>query len=138
MEDFSKNEKSIKLEEGMKSSRQNSSLYLIIVSIIFIFSNIAALTPLTGIPVFFYNHKYLCKNGNSNNFNSICSQKFICSNNKKLNIDYIIDKKYDANLHSFITTFNIYCSRTKIVFLASSFFIGQLIGTIIILILFPF
>ena len=131
MEDFSKKEKSKKLEEGMKSSRQNSSLYLIIVSIIFIFSNIAALTPLTGIPVFFYNHKYLCKNGNSNNFNSICSQKFICSNNKKLNIDYIIDKKYDANLHSFITTFNIYCSRTKIVFLASSFFIGQLIGTII-------
>ena len=131
MEDFSKKEKSRKLEEGMKSSRQNSSLYLIIVSIIFIFSNIAALTPLTGIPVFFYNHRYLCKNDNSNEFNIICSQKYICSNNKKLNIDYIIDKKYDANLHSFISTFDIYCSRTKIIFLASSFFLGQLIGTII-------
>ena len=57
MENNPEKEKTKILEEGMISSRRNSSLYLIVVSIIFIFANIAAITPLTGIPIFFYNHK---------------------------------------------------------------------------------
>ena len=132
MEKFSKKEKSDKLEEGMESSRKNSSLYLKIVTILFILVNISALTPLTGIPVFFYNHRYLCKNPDLNNtFNIQCFQNDICSNNKTLNIDYIIDQKRETNIKSFITSFNISCSTTKKTLLASSFFFGQLIGTII-------
>ena len=132
LERCSKKEESKKLEEGMASLRRNSSLYLTIVSIIFIFTNIAALTPLTGIPVFFYKHKYLCKkSSSSSNFNIVCSSKFICSNNKKLGIDYIFDPKNDINLKSFITSYDIYCSGAKKILLASSFFLGQLIGTII-------
>ena len=61
-----------------------------------VLTDIAALTPLTGIPVFFYKHKYLCKKStSSSNFNIVCSSKFICSNNKKLGIDYILDPKND-------------------------------------------
>ena len=129
MKKSSKNEKTRKLEEGMESSRKNSSLYLKIVTILFIFVNTAALTPLTGIPVFFYNHRYLCKTQNI--FNKKCSRKFICSNNKKFGIDYILDKNRDVHLESFITSFDIYCSRPKRTILASSFFFGQLIGTLI-------
>ena len=131
MKKFSKKEKTKKLEEGMEFSRKRSSLYLILVSIIFIFVNISALTPLTGIPVFFYNHRYLCKDPDSNKFNIKCTQDYICDNTKKLNIDYIIDQKKDTNIESFITSFNIYCSKTKKTLLASSFFFGQLIGTIL-------
>ena len=132
MENNPEKEKTKILEEGMISSRRNSSLYLIVVSIIFIFANIAAITPLTGIPIFFYNHKYLCKESNSlKQFNIRCSRNFVCSNNNKLNIDYILDRKNNVNLNSFITSFDIYCSPIKRTLLASSFFFGQLIGTII-------
>ena len=128
----SKNEESKKLEEGMECSRKNKSLYLIIVTIIFIFANLAAQTPLTGIPVFFYKHRYLCKKSpSSNNFNVVCKRAFVCSNTNKLGIDYILDPKYDIRFNSFITSYDIYCSGTKRIILASSFFLGQLIGTII-------
>ena len=53
MENNSRKEESKKLEECLSASRKNSSLYLIITSLIFIFANIGAITPLTGIPVFF-------------------------------------------------------------------------------------
>ena len=131
MNNYSKKEITKKLEEAISSSRRNSNLYLIIASIIFIFSNIGTLTPLTGIPVFFYNHKYLCKNSTTNNFDIVCSQKYICSNNKKFGIEYIINKKIDANIQSFISSYNLECSRMKKTLLGSSFFLGQLIGTII-------
>ena len=128
----SKFEESKKLEEGLESSRKNSSLYLILVSLIFIFVNIGALTPLTGIPVLFYKNKYLCKKDPlSKVFNIKCSHNFICSNKNRLGIDYIYDKKNNINLKSFITSYDIYCSQTKRIILASSFFFGQLIGTII-------
>ena len=132
IEKYSKKDKSKKLEEAMASSRKNSSLYLIIVSLIFIFANIASLTPITGIPIFFYKHRYLCKKSiNSKNFNMVCSRQFVCSNKSKYGIDYILDEKYNVNLISFITSYDIYCSGTKRTLLASSFFLGQLIGTII-------
>ena len=130
-EKYFKNNKSIILEEAMSSSRRNSSLYLIIVTLIFIFANIAALTPITGIPVLFYKHRYLCKKSPNSNFNIICSRKFVCSNKSKYGVDFILDKKYDANIISFITSYDIYCSGTKRILLASSFFLGQLIGTIL-------
>lgn len=132
IEKCSKKNKSKKLEEALASSRKNSSLYLIIVSLIFIFANIASLTPITGIPIFFYKHRYLCKKSiNSKNFNIVCSRKFVCSNKSKYGVDYILDEKYNVNLISFITSYDIYCSGTKRILLASSFFLGQLIGTII-------
>jgi len=131
MKNNSKKEESKKLEEALSSCRKNSSLYLIITSLIFIFANIGAITPLTGIPIFFYNHKYLCKNPINNKFDTPCSQKFICANNKIFGIDYIINPERDANLQSFITTYNLKCSRIRKTLLGSSFFIGQLIGTII-------
>lgn len=132
IEKGSKKNKSKKLEEALASSRKNSSLYLIIVSLIFIFANIASLTPITGIPIFFYKHRYLCKKSiNSKNFNIVCSRKFVCSNKSKYGVDYILDEKYNVNLISFITSYDIYCSGTKRILLASSFFLGQLIGTII-------
>ena len=132
IEKNSKKDKSKKLEEALASSRKNSSLYLIIVSLIFIFANIASLTPITGIPIFFYKHRYLCKKSiNSKNFNMVCSRQFVCSNKSKYGVDYILDEKYNVNLISFITSYDIYCSGTKRTLLASSFFLGQLIGTII-------
>lgn len=91
-----------------------------------------ALTPLTSIPVFFYNHRYLCKRSNSQNiFNKKCSRKIICSNINKFGIDYILDKNRDVHLESFIIKFDIYRSRPKRTILAASFFFGQLIGTLI-------
>ena len=131
MENNSRKEESKKLEEGLSASRKNSSLYLIITSLIFIFANIGAITPLTGIPVFFYNHKYLCKNAITNKFDIRCSQRYICDNNKKFGIDYIINENIYANLQSFISSYNLKCSRIRKTILGSSFFFGQLIGTII-------
>jgi hypothetical protein len=61
----------------------------------------------------------------------VCSRQFVCSNKSKYGIDYILDEKYNVNLISFITSYDIYFSGTKRTLLVSSFFLGQLIGTII-------
>ena len=125
-----KNKLEKSLEDGLEYSRKNSSLYLILATVLFFITNIGTITVYAGIPVFLYKNKYLCKDPlNPNLFTTKCSRKFICDNKNRIDVDYILDEK--NTIYSFITVFDIYCSNIKQVILTSSFFLGGMLGNII-------
>ena len=130
IENQKKNKIEKSLEDALECSRKNSSLYLIIVTVLFFITNIGAIAVYAGIPIFLYKNKYLCKDHlNQNKFITQCSKNFICDNKNKINVDYILDK--ENNIYSFISDYDIYCSNIKQIILVSSFFLGGMLGNII-------
>src|SRR5690349_638211 len=100
------------LEVGMIASRKNSSRYSFIMILIFMLGNLASNCSVSAIPILFYENTYLCKNTKSE-FTIRCKKSFVC--NHKINQDYILD--ISKSRKSFISDYDIYCSKTKIYWL---------------------
>ena len=120
------------IESAIQTTQKNRYLYtLLLVSILFI-QGLGGFTSISAIPLYFYETRYLCKEGQI--FKDNCEKKFICSSSTHLNIDYILDNNNIINLTSFINRYELFCNNRKLSFLTTCFFIGGLIGTI----LYPF
>ena len=98
--------------------------------ILFFLANTSSYISLTSIPIFYYEPQYLCAD-QTGAFTKTCSKSFICNDTHIRGYDYI-DSPTNEDLRSFITGLNIYCHKSKTVFLSTCYFIGGLIGIILI------
>ena len=101
---------------------------IIFLSILFI-QGLGGFSSLSAIPLYFYETRYLCKEGNI--FSNNCERNFLCSKSTIFNKDYKLDTNNLISLTSFISRYDIFCNNKKIVFLSTCYFIGGVIGTII-------
>jgi MFS family permease len=124
------NEKQI--ETALKKTRTIHNSYCFIAITIFLIANTAVYSTLTGIPFYQYEKKYLCKAENSEIFNVECSKKFICNDNVELGVDYIVDEENTVELKSIISEFKLKCNDKKIILLNIFYFIGTLVGILLI------
>ena len=127
------NEKQI--ETALKKTRTIHNSYCFIAITIFLISNTAVYSTLTGIPFYQYEKKYLCKAENSEIFNVECSKKFICNDNVELGVDYIVDEENSVELKSLISEFKLKCNDKRVILLNIFYFFGTLVGILLIPIL---
>ena len=123
------------IETALKKTRTFHNFYYFIVITIFLISNTAVYSTLTGIPFYQYEKKYLCKAENSEKFNIECSKKFICNDNVELGVDYIVDEENTVELKSIISEFKLKCNDKRVILLNIFYFFGTLVGILLIPIL---
>lgn len=119
------------IEAAINSSRTNRYAYSILVIILFFLANIGGYVGLTSIPILMYEPKYLCYSKVTKDFTLECGVEKICSKTNQVGTDYIIDPE-TVNVRSLITAFDLYCSKGKKTFLGTSYFIGGMIGVVLI------
>ena len=118
------------IETAISTSRKNHCTYSILMITLFFLANTSSYISLTSIPIFYYEPQYLCSD-QFGSFTKQCSKSFICNDTHIRGYDYI-DSPNNEDLRSFITGLNIYCNKPKTVFLSTCYFIGGLIGIILI------
>lgn len=110
------------VEEGLKVSRTNSSLYMNITILIVMISSFSLFQGLTIFPIALYENKYLCKSLNSNTFDIFCENSFVCDKNNLLGIDYVVF----SLKNSIISDLDIFCDNNKIQMFKFLFYLGAL------------
>jgi hypothetical protein len=120
------------IKEGLETTRKNSSLYSLIMIGVLLLNTCAASSAITSIPNLVYEPSYLCKEENSpsGNFTKTCEKSFVCNENNIEGIDYILNE--EKFMRSLITDYGIYCSNAKISSFGVGYFIGGVIGLLIL------
>lgn len=119
------------IEAAINSSRSNRYTYSILAIILLFLGNIGGYLALTSIPILMYEPKYLCYSKVTKEFTLECGVEKVCLKINQLGTDYIIDPE-TVNVRSLITAFDLYCSKGKKIVLGTSYFIGGMIGIILI------
>ena len=117
------------IETALETTKKNRFTYTIIFLSILFIQGLGGFSSLSAIPLYFYETRYLCKEGNI--FSNNCERNFLCSKSTIFNKDYKLDTNNLISLTSFISRYDIFCNNKKIVFLSTCYFIGGVIGTII-------
>ena len=117
------------IETALETTKKNRFTYTIIFLSILFIQGLGGFSSLSAIPLYFYETRYLCKEGNI--FSNNCERNFLCSKSTIFNRDYKLDTNNLISLTSFISRYDIFCNNKKIVFLSTCYFIGGVIGTII-------
>ncbi len=117
------------IETALQTTQKNRFTYTIIFLSILFLQGLGGFSSVSAIPLYFYETRYLCKEGNI--FSNNCERNFLCSKSTIFNRDYKLDTNNLISLTSFISRYDIFCNNKKIVFLSTCFFIGGVIGTII-------
>ena len=117
------------IETALQATQKNRYTYTIIFLSILFIQGLGGFSSLSAIPLYFYETRYLCKEGNT--FLNNCERNFLCSKTTIFNKDYKLDSNNLISLNSFISRYDIFCNNKKIIFLSTCYFIGGVIGTII-------